>query len=635
MEQPPVAHPAEVVPPPRPAAGDASSALPPASVFGVRWIDQPAHRDLLPGSAIKWEFTSTHEVLKTQFLVEGDEEARVICGEARGICWLPPELPAASQLTWWLRVQTEQGIVRSAAFPFSTPDVDIKLDVGRVGSRVPSDLLLSWRVDRGTPAAVMALAVSPNGHSAACSGASGCMLRGLLPGERYNVHVQAVDARGLYTEYALGAVTVNRPPAEATAISPVVGSEVAAGTVSLRWSDAADAEADKIQYRVEVHRGGGTPHVHDVVGRSFDIRADAGEVIHWRVEARDALGASRHSAYFHFKTPSSVPTALPLAPAQDQVLPPRAPVGFQWAGVGAGVSKVELRPLGGEWFRACEGLAACTLTTPLQAGKTYEWRVSTSAGYYGSATGAVRSFQTAPPVVLVHGILSDGRTWGPDGGELRRRGFEVIDFDPTAGTQPLSYTPPDASTGLPATARHVRAAMDAKIASHGYPRGEAIAIVGHSMGGLVGRSIANEPGNYPVIGLVTLGSPHLGSTSGVVLQEILPRAADWLCTWVLTFLAGIGAACSVIVPLVIESYKDRWAGAIEDLAPWSEALRSLNSRPTATPYLAVAGLDDFLVGPGSATYGSAEQRVVPGGHTALPRSPAAFDAVEEWLLARR
>jgi triacylglycerol esterase/lipase EstA (alpha/beta hydrolase family) len=101
------------------------------------------------------------------------------------------------------------------------------------------------------------------------------------------------------------------------------------------------------------------------------------------------------------------------------------------------------------------------------------------------------------PVLLVHGYGCNSGHWTSLSRVLERTGIShrALDMEPLGA--PLErYIP------------LIERALDLLLEESGAPR--AI-IVGHSMGGLVGRSYLRACGSARVAGLITLGTPHHGS----------------------------------------------------------------------------------------------------------------------------
>jgi len=134
----------------------------------------------------------------------------------------------------------------------------------------------------------------------------------------------------------------------------------------------------------------------------------------------------------------------------------------------------------------------------------------------------VRDPKPAPadhPVLLLHGVLCNAGVWS----SMKRR-LEAAGLGPVYA---LSYGPPLAS--IEVFADQVAAKVDAILHETGARR---VAIVAHSMGGLVARAFLRRHGNACVSRVITIGSPHAGSVHawmfpGRSLAQLRPRNA-WL-----------------------------------------------------------------------------------------------------------
>jgi triacylglycerol esterase/lipase EstA (alpha/beta hydrolase family) len=123
------------------------------------------------------------------------------------------------------------------------------------------------------------------------------------------------------------------------------------------------------------------------------------------------------------------------------------------------------------------------------------------------------------PVLLLHGVLCNSGAMAGLRGELVARSLGPV--------YALSYGPPLAS--IDAFADQVAAKIDAILKTTGAVR---VAIVGHSMGGLVARAYLRRYGGKKVSLLMTLGAPHHGSVHawlfpGLSLAQLRPGNA-WL-----------------------------------------------------------------------------------------------------------
>jgi triacylglycerol esterase/lipase EstA (alpha/beta hydrolase family) len=104
----------------------------------------------------------------------------------------------------------------------------------------------------------------------------------------------------------------------------------------------------------------------------------------------------------------------------------------------------------------------------------------------------------ALPIVLIHGVLVNDGVW-----LAFRRCFARHGIGPV---YTVNYGPPLGD--IEGFARQLAAKIDAVCAATGAGR---VALVGHSMGGLVARAYLRQFGSDRVARLVTIGTPHHGS----------------------------------------------------------------------------------------------------------------------------
>jgi triacylglycerol esterase/lipase EstA (alpha/beta hydrolase family) len=123
------------------------------------------------------------------------------------------------------------------------------------------------------------------------------------------------------------------------------------------------------------------------------------------------------------------------------------------------------------------------------------------------------------PILLLHGVLCNA-------GAMRGLAKDLAARD-LGPVYTMSYGPPLESIEL--FVDQVAAKIDAILLATGASR---VALVGHSMGGLVGRAYLRRHGPAKVSLLMTLGSPHHGSVHawlfpGTSLAQLRPRN-EWL-----------------------------------------------------------------------------------------------------------
>ena len=189
------------------------------------------------------------------------------------------------------------------------------------------------------------------------------------------------------------------------------------------------------------------------------------------------------------------------------------------------------------------------------------------------------------PVLLLHGVLCNAGVWLGLRRHLERRGQGPV--------YTLSYGPPLASIEL--FADQVAAKVDAILAATGAAQ---VAIVGHSMGGLVARAYLRRYGASKVRLLITLGTPHHGSVHA------------WLFP---------GESLAQLRP------GNAWLAGLNSAAPPGCRIVSLWSR------------HDSMVAPqASSQLPGADEIVVTGvGHNALLADAGVFDAVARELARDR
>lgn len=125
----------------------------------------------------------------------------------------------------------------------------------------------------------------------------------------------------------------------------------------------------------------------------------------------------------------------------------------------------------------------------------------------------------AAPVLLLHGVLCNSGVWFGLRRDLVARGIGPV--------YTMCYGPPLAS--IDDFAAQVAAKVDAILRATGAAR---VALVGHSMGGIVARAYQRRFGASRIALVMTLGAPHHGSVHawlfpGTCLRQLRPGNA-WL-----------------------------------------------------------------------------------------------------------
>jgi triacylglycerol esterase/lipase EstA (alpha/beta hydrolase family) len=154
------------------------------------------------------------------------------------------------------------------------------------------------------------------------------------------------------------------------------------------------------------------------------------------------------------------------------------------------------------------------------------WDESRALGRSGPRQALYRRLMDDPapapaelPVLLVHGVLCNAGVWLGLRRHLLQQGIGPV--------YALTYGPPLASIEF--FAEQVAAKIGAVLAVTG---ARQVAIVGHSMGGLVARAYLRRYGASKVRVLITLATPHHGSVHawlfpGTCLAQIRP-GSEWL-----------------------------------------------------------------------------------------------------------
>lgn len=187
-----------------------------------------------------------------------------------------------------------------------------------------------------------------------------------------------------------------------------------------------------------------------------------------------------------------------------------------------------------------------------------------------------------PPVLLVHGYLCNAAMWVRTIDALRQDGRDVhaISLEPVLGDIDLQ-------------AENLARAVASLTATPG----SRVAVVAHSMGGLVFRAYARRHGLERIQSLMTLGSPHRG-----------------------TALAPLGIG--------------RCARQMERGSAWIEALWADVPRLARLRITTLRTTDDNLVVPPDTTLlpGARVVTIAEGvSHSALPLSPTVIAAIRAHL----
>jgi len=179
------------------------------------------------------------------------------------------------------------------------------------------------------------------------------------------------------------------------------------------------------------------------------------------------------------------------------------------------------------------------------------------------------------PVLLIHGILCNGAVWRPWFEPLRAAGFapvKAIDLEPLFGT-------------IDAYAAQLVRELSEMQRQCG---GARIAIIAHSLGGLVARAALRAMGPSVISEIVTIASPHRGV------------AMAYLCPW---------------APL----------RQLSPDSPWLRALETAEVK-SRVPFTCIYSLEDNLVPARSAAIDGARVHELEGlGHVSLLGARRSID----------
>ncbi len=193
----------------------------------------------------------------------------------------------------------------------------------------------------------------------------------------------------------------------------------------------------------------------------------------------------------------------------------------------------------------------------------------------------------AAPVLLLHGVLCNGRVWGALRRRLLNAGYGPVE---APDVEPLLADIDEQARGVEPTLRALQERCG----------GAAVLIVAHSMGGLVARALLRDLGSRAIRGIVTVATPH----HGTVFARGLPGRAT------------------------------------RQLARGSRWLTALNLAQEGrfdVPVTSIFSSDDNLVAPAeSARIDGADNRVLRGvGHLGLLSSRSALDGIMAAVAAGR
>jgi triacylglycerol lipase len=158
---------------------------------------------------------------------------------------------------------------------------------------------------------------------------------------------------------------------------------------------------------------------------------------------------------------------------------------------------------------------------------------ATSPPSYLPATGAVARV----PVVLVHGYVCNHRIWDDTIAALRAAGHPVLAVD----LEPLF-------TSIDSYAKIVDAAVNEIRQKSGASQ---VALIGHSMGGLVIRAWMRAHGTTRVAKVITLGTPHAGTQIAPGTRTPNGQQMAWKSQWLGALLAQESDATRALIRIAL------------------------------------------------------------------------------------
>lgn len=187
------------------------------------------------------------------------------------------------------------------------------------------------------------------------------------------------------------------------------------------------------------------------------------------------------------------------------------------------------------------------------------------------------------PVLLIHGIFCNRAVWQPLLGRLRAAGLapvRAISLEPLLADIE-SYTA-DVERELLAMQRR--------------SDGARVAIVAHSMGGLIARAVLRSLGPGAISQIVTVATPHYGTA----IARLFPQ------------------------PCTRQMRPD---------SPWLRALNSTQPGPRTVPFTSIYSLEDNLIAPArSAALEGARLHELRGlGHVGVLSARRSLDCIVEAL----
>lgn len=141
------------------------------------------------------------------------------------------------------------------------------------------------------------------------------------------------------------------------------------------------------------------------------------------------------------------------------------------------------------------------------------------------------------PVLLVHGYICNHRVWDTAAKALRQAGHPVLALD----LEPLF-------TSIDDYAPRIEQAVAELCRQTGT---EKVALIGHSMGGLVIRAWMRAQGTGRVAKVITLGSPHAGTQIDPHPKTRNGQQMAWHSDWLQTLAASETSATRSLIRIAL------------------------------------------------------------------------------------
>lgn len=179
---------------------------------------------------------------------------------------------------------------------------------GIVVSETETDVLFKWEEASNTSSYLLTITNLNTGTSREISTISNEFLIRILRGTPYSWVVKSKAITGNETAdsetwkfYNAGLPEESHPPFPAESISPIIGSSVAAGDITLQW-EATDVDNDIASYTVLLDTSNEpVTEVGNSTINSLNVNVSSGQIYYWKVITIDAKGNASDSQIFQFK----------------------------------------------------------------------------------------------------------------------------------------------------------------------------------------------------------------------------------------------------------------------------------------------------------------------------------------------